>query len=101
MRYLMAPYLPEYFYFSIILQFVPGHFAHDEADEPLPAFSDTPLFGLKNASVDRWEKLFEHIRALNDESLKGTSYKFLLPSRHGQGYHNVAEAKYGTQAWDE
>ncbi|KAF8961548.1 hypothetical protein BDZ97DRAFT_1921226 [Flammula alnicola] len=80
-------------------EFVPGHFAHDEADEPLSAIP--PRFGLKNTSKDRWEKLFEHIHALNDESPKGTSYKFFLLSRHGQGYHNVAEAKYGRQAWND
>jgi hypothetical protein len=24
----------------------------------------------------------------------------LFLGRHGEGYHNVAEAKYGTAAWD-
>ena len=27
-------------------------------------------------------------------------YKLLYMGRHGEGYHNVAEAFYGTPAWD-
>jgi hypothetical protein len=27
-------------------------------------------------------------------------YKVLYMGRHGEGYHNVAEAFYGTPAWD-
>ena len=31
---------------------------------------------------------------------EGESYKVLFLGRHGQGWHNVAETKYGTKAWD-
>jgi broad specificity phosphatase PhoE len=31
---------------------------------------------------------------------RSESYKILFLGRHGQGIHNVAEAKYGTQAWN-
>ncbi|KAJ7782198.1 histidine phosphatase superfamily [Mycena olivaceomarginata] len=30
-----------------------------------------------------------------------SSYKLIFFGRHGQGYHNVAETKYGTKAWDD
>lgn len=28
-------------------------------------------------------------------------YKLVYAARHGEGHHNVAEAKYGTKAWDD
>ncbi|KAF8900284.1 histidine phosphatase superfamily [Gymnopilus junonius] len=41
------------------------------------------------------------VRQLNTDAEPGSSYKFFLLARHGQGYHNVAELKYGTKAWDD
>ncbi|KAJ3506912.1 hypothetical protein NLJ89_g6596 [Agrocybe chaxingu] len=79
---------------------VQGYFVHDDPSQlPLPAVP--PRFGLKDDSEDRWAKLLGDIRKLNENAPEGTSYKFFLLSRHGQGYHNVAEAKYGTIAWDD
>ncbi|KAF9484349.1 phosphoglycerate mutase [Pholiota conissans] len=78
---------------------VAGHFEHDNASEPLVAVPDR--FGLKDSSDQRWQNLFKHIHALNQEAPDNTFYKIFLLSRHGQGYHNLAEAKYGTKAWDE
>lgn len=40
------------------------------------------------------------MRSLASSAPQGTSYKVLFLGRHGQGWHNVAEAKYGTAAWD-
>jgi hypothetical protein len=37
---------------------------------------------------------------MNKRSLAGEQYKLLYFGRHGEGEHNVAEAKYGTEAWD-
>jgi broad specificity phosphatase PhoE len=37
---------------------------------------------------------------LNEKSEDGESVKLLILARHGQGYHNVAEATYGTKDWD-
>lgn len=31
----------------------------------------------------------------------GTHYKVIFNGRHGEGAHNVAEAYYGTEAWDD
>ena len=78
-----------------------------------------PRFGLIDASNDRWSKFEANIRQLNQDSPMGTTYKFFLLTRHGQGYRtnfikfsnkpdrvnyfidNVAESKYGTHAWDQ
>lgn len=40
------------------------------------------------------------MRSLASSAPQGTSYKVLFLGRHGQGWHNVAESKYGTAAWD-
>ncbi|KAF5376677.1 hypothetical protein D9615_007908 [Tricholomella constricta] len=60
-----------------------------------------PYFGLLDDSSDRWSKFFAHIHSLNKGADSYTSYKVFFLGRHGQGFHNVAEAKYGTPAWDE
>ncbi|KJA15649.1 hypothetical protein HYPSUDRAFT_48179 [Hypholoma sublateritium FD-334 SS-4] len=83
----------------LIYEFLPGYFAHD--DEEKPHVAVPPRFGLKDTAPDRWTSFFDRIRNLNKDAPEGTSYKFFLLSRHGQGYHNLAEAKYGTDAWDE
>lgn len=58
-------------------------------------------FGLKDYTPpDRWVKLIERINALNDSSDDTTSYKLFFVARHGEGVHNLAEAKYGTPAWN-
>lgn len=59
-----------------------------------------PRFGLIDASGECWSNLRTQIQALNSASPSGTAYKLFFLSRHGQGYHNVAEAKYGTSLWD-
>ncbi|PIL22808.1 hypothetical protein GSI_15503 [Ganoderma sinense ZZ0214-1] len=41
------------------------------------------------------------IDELNAAAPPGTKYKVFYLSRHGQGVHNVGEAKYGTKLWDE
>ncbi|KDR77515.1 hypothetical protein GALMADRAFT_224840 [Galerina marginata CBS 339.88] len=79
---------------------VTGYFIHDDPEKlPLPAVPSR--FGLNDDSDDRWPKFFECVRKLNDNSPPDISYKFILLSRHGQGYHNLAESKYGTKAWDD
>ncbi|KAH0580024.1 hypothetical protein H2248_002838 [Termitomyces sp. 'cryptogamus'] len=59
-----------------------------------------PRFGLLDDSTDRWTKFFIKIDQLNKSVDESTSFKIFFFGRHGQGYHNVAESKYGTQAWD-
>ncbi|KAL5121418.1 putative phosphoglycerate mutase pmu1 [Pleosporales sp. CAS-2024a] len=45
----------------------------------------------------QWARFTTHIRHLVGQD---ASVKVLFLGRHGQGWHNVAESKYGTQAWD-
>lgn len=42
-------------------------------------------FGLIDTSYDRWPKFEAKIRQLNQDSPIGTTYKFFLITRHGQG----------------
>lgn len=57
-------------------------------------------FGLKDTSADRWNKLIDTINQLNDSSEDHIAYKLIFIARHGEGVHNVAEAIYGTPAWN-
>jgi len=38
------------------------------------------------------------VKALN---VDGKKSKIIFTGRHGQGVHNLAEAKYGSDAWNE
>lgn len=51
-------------------------------------------------ALTQWQKFRNHIQWLNEQSAADESVKVLFLGRHGQGYHNVAETKYGTHAWD-
>ena len=42
----------------------------------------------------------ERVEALNKSSPPGVSYKLLYLVRHGLGFHNVAIANMGAQAWN-
>ncbi|KAJ7243210.1 histidine phosphatase superfamily [Mycena rebaudengoi] len=83
-------------------EIVPGYFCQDDpfadaiAIGPLP-----PRFGLLDPSEKRWSNLRDNLRQMNADADSNTSFKLFLFGRHGQGYHNVAEEKYGTEAWDE
>ncbi|KAK4503413.1 hypothetical protein PRZ48_004328 [Zasmidium cellare] len=48
-----------------------------------------------------WERFGRYIQHLQSSAPAGTFYKLLYFGRHGEGYHNVAEAKYGTKDWDD
>lgn len=63
-------------------------------------------FGLINRDYDtdepgsqkeQWKRFEAHIRTLVAED---PNIKVIWLGRHGQGWHNVAETKYGTKAWD-
>lgn len=57
-------------------------------------------FGLIDESDNRWQQLRDEVIRLNDEAEKGTSHKVFFLGRHGEGFHNVAERRYGTPEWD-
>ncbi|KAF8064320.1 histidine phosphatase superfamily [Lyophyllum atratum] len=60
-----------------------------------------PRFGLLDDGEDRWSRFFDHIKGMNARADRFTSYKAFFIARHGEGFHNVAEAKYGTPAWND
>lgn len=57
-------------------------------------------FGLVDKSPERWTNLTSFIEQLNMDSDSLTAYKLVYAARHGQGFHNVGESKYGSVAWD-
>lgn len=81
---------------------VVGYFSQDDAKpaagwlDPLP-----PRFGLIDGSPESWYKFIASIQQLNIEAPSHVQYKVFFLGRHGEGYHNVAEAKYGKKAWDD
>jgi len=74
-------------------------------DNPLTVPSRVPAlpprFGLIDDSPDCWTKFKARVSHLNGTAPAGMTYKLLWMGRHGQGWHNVGEAKYGTKAWDD
>lgn len=47
-----------------------------------------------------WERFAYYVKNLNERSDAGTQYKVLYLGRHGEGYHNAAQAYYGSECWD-
>ncbi|KAH7383837.1 histidine phosphatase superfamily [Pyrenochaeta sp. MPI-SDFR-AT-0127] len=52
------------------------------------------------ADQELWPRFEKYVRTLDKNAKEHESFKVLFLGRHGQGWHNVAEAKYGTAAWD-
>ncbi|KAI0403289.1 phosphoglycerate mutase-like protein [Xylaria palmicola] len=48
----------------------------------------------------QWERFEYYVSILNLRADKTTQYKVLFMARHGEGYHNAAEAYFGTPAWN-
>ncbi|KAI9041634.1 phosphoglycerate mutase family protein [Aspergillus affinis] len=61
-----------------------------DADEQSP--TDTPL--------TQWQRFYNQVVLLNDESPSDVNYKVLFLGRHGQGWHNAADQFYGWPAWN-
>lgn len=51
-------------------------------------------------SLTQWERFANKVQSLNRHSPGHTRYKSLFMGRHGEGFHNRAQAFYGTRAWD-
>ncbi|KAH9889998.1 phosphoglycerate mutase-like protein [Cubamyces lactineus] len=78
-----------------------GFFAQDDPAADGATIGALPdRFGLLDNSPERWETFKKRIDELNATAPKSVRYKVFYFVRHGQGHHNVAEAKYGTQVWD-
>ncbi|KAG9005195.1 hypothetical protein FRB90_010506 [Tulasnella sp. 427] len=81
---------------------VPGYFFHDNPHIDAAMLSPPPpRFGLIDSSESYWTKFKTTVKKLNEEADPLVSYKVVFIGRHGEGYHNVAEAFYGTKAWDD
>ncbi|WEW60203.1 putative phosphoglycerate mutase pmu1 [Emydomyces testavorans] len=92
---------------------VTGYFLQDDpATDPAKFDYATAGFGLINQTYDtdktfdphhqksQWERFKYKVLTLNKDAKPGIKYTLLYLGRHGQGYHNVAERYYGTEAWD-
>ncbi|KAH8693902.1 phosphoglycerate mutase family protein [Talaromyces proteolyticus] len=89
---------------------VTGYFLQDEeSTDPTKFDYVSTNFGLINRTYDsdindfdatQWQRFERQVRALNRHAAPGTQYKVLFMGRHGEGFHNVAESWYGTEAWD-
>ncbi|KAF2138576.1 uncharacterized protein K452DRAFT_233920 [Aplosporella prunicola CBS 121167] len=53
-----------------------------------------------NASTTQWQRLYSYMNYLQAQTPSNVAYKLFFAGRHGEGAHNVAEAFYGTEAWD-
>ncbi|KAN0108244.1 phosphoglycerate mutase [Hyaloscypha variabilis] len=92
---------------------VTGYFEQDEPDtDPRGYDFASHNFGLierkyyTDAVFDphheksQWQRFYFHVDELNAHAAPGVQFKVLYLGRHGEGFHNVAEALYGTKAWD-
>ncbi|OJJ33802.1 hypothetical protein ASPWEDRAFT_173235 [Aspergillus wentii DTO 134E9] len=99
--------------FHLRLSNVEGFFLQDEPTTDPSSFDYVKSnFGLISRSYGsdsesdptgqktQWERFADQINALNRDSPPGTSYRVLYLGRHGEGFHNVAEQRYGTDLWD-
>ncbi|KAF8166460.1 phosphoglycerate mutase-like protein [Mycena galopus ATCC 62051] len=80
---------------------VTGFFAQDDPLVIHGAIGAVPpRFGLLDSSDARWPNLTGKLREMNSVDAS-VVYKLIFFGRHGQGYHNVAVDKYGTELWDD
>lgn len=91
---------------------VTGFFLQDEASTNSTTFDFmTTNFGLinrtypsdatlKHKGLTQWQRFKHQVHVLNQDSPHNVQYKLLYMGRHGDGYHNDAQAFYGTPAWN-
>ncbi|PLN75199.1 histidine phosphatase superfamily [Aspergillus taichungensis] len=92
---------------------VPGYFLQDDPNTDPEQFDYSATnFGLIPRAYDadpefdpeqkrtQWERFASEVHRLNRDSPSNVFYKVLFLGRHGEGVHNVAEARYGTELWD-
>ncbi|KAF3479995.1 phosphoglycerate mutase family protein [Arthroderma uncinatum] len=92
---------------------VPGYFLQDDPATDPGAFDYAKSgFGLidqvydtdkafdPNREKPQWARFEHKVRSLNEQAASHTRFGVLFLGRHGQGFHNVAEAFYGTASWD-
>ncbi|KAI4161515.1 MAG: hypothetical protein LQ342_004799 [Letrouitia transgressa] len=98
---------------SINYTTVTGYFLQDEPTTNATTFNFTATsFGLINRTYStdqsydphgkktQWQRFAHQISELNRNSPHHVQYKLLFLGRHGDGFHNDAQAFYGTPAWN-
>ncbi|KAH0840201.1 hypothetical protein J3R83DRAFT_1202 [Lanmaoa asiatica] len=77
---------------SLVCEFMSYiHCVPDASD----VFRVLPRFGLIDKRTNRWTTFVAEIKKLNTTAEPGVKFKVFFLGRHGEGYHNVGEAKYG------
>ncbi|KAL2056144.1 hypothetical protein ABVK25_003787 [Lepraria finkii] len=91
---------------------ITGYFLQDDPSTNATSFDFMSTnFGLINRTyatdgnhhhhnLTQWQRFERQVSQFNRDAPSGTQYKLLYMGRHGDGYHNDAEAYYGTPAWD-
>lgn len=93
---------------------VTGYFQQDDPATNASLFDfKTTNFGLINRTyptdsesdssarkTTQWQRFADQVAQLNKDAPKHVHYKLLFMGRHGDGYHNDAQAYYGTPAWN-
>ncbi|CZT06491.1 related to GPI anchored protein [Rhynchosporium graminicola] len=80
---------------------VTGYFLQDdEATDPKGFDFVTDADLSSNSKLTQWQRFAREISRLNHDGSEKVTYKLLYLGRHGEGYHNLAETFYGTEAWD-
>ncbi|KAI7940008.1 hypothetical protein MJO28_013660 [Puccinia striiformis f. sp. tritici] len=96
--------LPPREHHSLQLSSISGFFIQDQLNSDPSQFHiyhPNSSFGLiNNHSPDRWQTFKQQINHLIKNSPSDIRYKVFFIARHGQGFHNIAESKYGTTLWD-
>ena len=59
-----------------------------------------PADNSASKNLTQWQRFEHQVYQLNRQAPRGTEYKLLYMGRHGDGYHNDAQAYYGTPAWN-
>ncbi|GAB7358754.1 hypothetical protein MBLNU230_g3982t1 [Neophaeotheca triangularis] len=89
---------------------MPGWFVQDETamDDQNGGWDYTdPAHNFGLLPPLSWPELTKALHELNSQAetapdgRKKKQYKLLYAARHGEGEHNVAEAQYGTEAWND
>ena len=106
----MSPNEMEHTYYRYTT--VTGYFLQDDpATDPETFDYATTNLGLIDRPYDtdpscyahnptQWQRFAHKLRSLNKEAPPGTRYVLVYIARHGEGWHNRAERKYGTHQWD-
>ncbi|GEQ68359.1 hypothetical protein JCM33374_g2027 [Metschnikowia sp. JCM 33374] len=77
---------------------LPGFFK-----QSLPETDETTFDYFKEnfGKLKPWPQIASEISHLNKSSPSNVVYKLLFLGRHGQGYHNLVNSKYGDEAWNK